>query len=452
MTTAASVRDLPLPPEARGGLPWVGPMLDYARDPLGVSQRLARELGDVVLVRGVGEHFVLLAHPEHIAAVLTTYNGVCRKDAWTRLMSELLGDGLLTSEGATWKAHRRLANPAFKPGRIAGYAATMVRRTQDMTRRWRDGADVDAHDEMMRLTLDIVAETLFGAAISDNEARRVGEAIALYMQAYLGVFRTGWRPPAWIPTPLNRQLPPAMADLDGIIHRLIRDHRQTGTADDAHLLAMLAGAVDEDGTRLSDKELRDEALTLLAAGHETTAIALGMTLWLLATHPAIEATLHREVDAVLAGRPATLEDVTKLTYTRQVVTEAMRLYPPAWAIGRETMEDIALGGYRIPAKSQLFISQWVVHRDPRWYSAPDWFRPERWAPDAGRSRPKYAYFPFGGGARICIGKRFAEMELVLCLATIAQRWRLRRRRATVKLMPSITIRPVGGLPMRLEAR
>jgi len=326
----------------------------------------------------------------------------------------------------------------------------MVRYAERMLETWRDGEERDIHQEMMRLTLQIVAKTLFDADV-ENDAREVGRALQVVMDLNSNFRRLVMTPP-WLPTRHNVRAFFAVRRLNKIIYRIIAERRASGR-DTGDLLSMLLAAQDEDGSQMTDQQLRDEVITLFLAGHETTAIALSWTWWLLAQHPHAEAKLQTELGAVLGGRAPSVEDLPRLSYLDRVLTESMRLYPPAWGMARLAMDDVEIGGYHIPKGAGVSLAQWVVHRDPRWYDEPEEFRPERWENDLVKHLPRFAYFPFGGGPRMCIGNNFALMEAALLLATIAQRFRLRivPGRPVVPL-PSITLRPRYGIRMALEAR
>ncbi len=441
-----------LPPGPKGR-PVVGNLLDYSRDPLDFLTRCVREYGDVVRLKFPGPPAYLLAHPDHIEQVLVTNNRNFIKDRVTRSQLSILGDGLLTSDGAFWRRQRRLAQPAFHHQRVANYAGTMVAYTERMLEGWRDGEQRDIHRDMMRLTLEIVAKTLVDADIAD-EAENVGEAIGAVMAHFSdqgnGVFLRML--PDSVPTPSNLRYRRAQRQLEEFIYGIIDERRKSGR-DTGDLLSMLLHARDEDGGRMSDEQLRDEVMTVIMAGHETTAIALSWTWRLLALYPDVEKKLHAELDEWLGGGPPTIVDLPQLPYTDAVLKESMRLYPPAWAIGREAVEDCEIGGFHVPAETQLFISQYVVHHDPRFFEDPDVFDPDRWTNGLEKQIPKYAYFPFGGGPRLCIGQSFAKMEAALLLATIARRFRIRiPEDQRVVPQPSITLRPKQGIQIRLEER
>jgi len=433
----------PGPPASRAGS-----FKTYSRDPLAFLTAITSEYGDIVTMRFYKFRVFYVSHPDYIEEVLVNQARKFIKGRILRANKGLFGNGLLTSEGDFWLRQRRLAQPAFHRARIAAYGETMVRFTERLIAGWRDGETRDIHAEMMRLTLQIVAKTLFDADV-DGEAQQVGHALEAIMD-FNSDFRRLILTPSWLPTLRNIRAALAIRRLDKIIYRII-DQRHAAGGDAGDLLSMLLHARDDDGSRMTNRQLRDEVITLFLAGHETTALALSWTWWLLAQNPQAEAKLHAELDAVLAGRSPTLEDLPKLRYTEHVISESMRLYPPAWGMARLAIEDAQIGGYRIPKGSGVSLSQWVVHRDPRWYEAPEEFRPERWEGDLLKRLPRFAYFPFGGGPRQCIGNSFAMMEAELLLAAIAQKFRLRLvPDQKVEPVASITLRPRHGIRMTLE--
>ncbi len=432
-------------------LPMFGHLLQYARDPLGQPTKWALEYGDVVKLQIGGQDIYQLNHPDLIAELLVEKHKSFVKDSYTRRLTELLGNGLVTSEGDFWKRQRRLVNPGFHMSRIRAYGTVMVDMTESHIDTWGIGVERNMHDEMMRLTLGIVAATLFGTDVAEEDAETIGRSLDFFMNHYMGIANTGLRFPQWVPTHGNRRCKKEIAKLDDVLKRYIAKRR--GTGDTGDLLSMLIAATDDDGNGMDEQQLRDECVTMIAAGHETTAVALTMAFYLLAQNPRAEERLHRELDEVLGDRAPTLEDLPRLTYTDQVITESLRLLPPVWGIGREAKEDTSLGGYAIRTGDQVFCTQWTTHRDARFFPDPLAFRPERWTDDFKKQLPKYAYFPFGGGQRICIGKRFALMEAVLLLATISRRYSARLVAGqTLDLLPSVTIRPKHGLKMIIQAR
>jgi cytochrome P450 len=328
----------------------------------------------------------------------------------------------------------------------------MSERALGLARTWRDGEVRDVHKDMMRLTLDIVAQTLFGAEVGDH-AEEVGEALEAVLAIVADPLELFVPLLKHLPTPKRRRFDRAVTRLDAIIYRLIEERRKAGAAHADDLLSMLLHAQDEDGSRMSDKQLRDECLTLFLAGHETTALNLSWTWLLLSGDAAVNAKLRSEVDEVLGDRPATFADLPKLRYTGHVVAESLRLYPPAWSMGREARWDVDIGGYRIRRGQQVWFCPWAIQRDPRWFEAPDAFRPERWEGDLAKRLPRFAYFPFGGGPRQCIGQAFAQMEAVLLLATLARAFDVEVLPEPPAIaQPSVTLRPKHGLRVRLTRR
>ena len=450
MTTDTLSRNLPPGPKGR---PVVGNLLAYSRDPLGFLTRCSREYGDVVRLGFPGPPAYLISDPDGVEEVLVKNNRNFVRDRYTRAELRILGNGLLVNEGDSWRRHRRLAQPAFHRRRVEAFGETMVSFTQRMLDGWRDGETRDVHEEMMRLTLQIVAKTLFDTDIS-HEAEGVGKSLNTIMahssdqgsSVFLRML------PDSVPTPGNLAYRRATRRLDGIIHALVEERRRSG-ADTGDLLSMLLRTEDEDGEGMSDEQLRDEAMTIILAGHETTAIALSWTWYLLGRHPQAEARLSAELEEVLGGRAPTVEDLPRLRYADAVIKESMRLYPPAWAVGREALGDCEIGGYHVPAGTQMFISQYVIQRDGRFFDAPETFDPDRWTDGRTEGLPQYAYFPFGGGPRLCIGNGFAKMEAALLLATVAQRFRLEPVSGRPPVpQPSITLRPKDGIRTRLHER
>jgi cytochrome P450 len=357
----------------------------------------------------------------------------------------------LVSEGDFWLRQRRLAQPAFHRARIATYGEYMTDYSQRMLDRWHDGDQFDAHAAFMEVTLRIVAKSLFGRDIGE-EAKGVGHALRVLLEIFLKRINRPFRIKDSWPLPENYRYKAAVAQLNRIIYGIIAERRASGE-DAGDLLSMLLSAQDIDGERMTDQQVRDEAMTLFLAGHETTANALSWTAYLLAQNPEVDAKLAHELRTVLNGRAPTVDDLPSLPYTANVITESMRLYPPAWVIGRIAVEPCTIGGQPIEPGTLLWASQWVVHHDGRWYQDPEQFRPERWTPEFQRQLPKFAYFPFGGGQRICIGNNFALMEASLILATVAQRYRLELvPRQRIEGLPSITLRPKYGIQMVARAR
>jgi cytochrome P450 len=430
------------------------------RDPLGFLGGLQRAHGDVARFRMAGRDFVLVSHPDHVREVLVTDQRRYGRGYRYRTLKLLLGEGLLTSEGEFHLRQRRLAQPAFHRERIARYAEAMGAAAERWDARWRaraaDPAPVDVADEMAKLALVIVSETLFGADVT-READAVSHALDVALHSATPAFAALGRWAVHLPIPAARRFRRARADLDAVIYRLIAERRRSG-ADHGDLLSMLLLAVDGeagDGTaaRMTDLQLRDEAMTLFLAGHETTANLLAWSWYLLAQHPDVAERLVASLDAALGGRTPTMDDVPRLGYARQVLSEALRLYPPAWALGRVALEPVAFGGYAVPPGAGVLMSPYLMHRDPRWWPEPARFDPDRWAPGAGADRHRFAFYPFGAGTRICIGEQFAWTEALIVLATLAPRWApALAPGAVVAPEPIITLRPRDGIRMTLHPR
>jgi cytochrome P450 len=441
---AARARGLP---EGPPGLPLIGCAYSMIRDPLGFLTEVAREYGDVVRLKLPRQSIYLLNHPDAIEAALRTENEHLAKDMFTRELSAIVGKGLLTSEGAFWRQQRRLAQPAFHHQRVRAYAEIMVRQAERTVSRFEVGQVRDVHKDMMRLTLDIVAETLFGTDVG-LVAKQIESALDVFMERFSGI---RIYVPLSLPLPRNLRFHRAVRQLDQIVYTMIRERR--GRSDTGDLLSMLLRATTEEGGTMSDRQLRDEVVTLLLAGHETTALALSFALYLLDRHPEVEAKLVRELEQVLGERPPGIDDLRRLTYADAVIRETLRLYPPAWAIGREVTARCRIAGHDVEPKTQLWMAQWVVHRDARYFANPERFEPERWSEEFAKQLPRFAYFPFGGGPRVCIGNSFAMLEAVLLLTTIVQRVRLRLvDERPLRLQPSVTLRPKDGVRVRVEAR
>ena len=425
--------------------------LTFFRDIRSGLARLDAVGGDLVVVSAPGlPPLYLLRHPDVVREVLVDRNADVTKARGLRLAARILGHGLLTSEPPVHTRQRRLMLPAFHHGRLRHYGQTMVDLAHAEADRWAEGETVDGAAAMGRLALAIAGQTLFGADVL-SDADRVSAAIRDAMLA----FDRAQYPMAdklmWLPTRANRTADRARAVLDGVVYGLIDERRAAPDVAHEDLLAMLLAARDEDtGEAMTDEEVRDEAMTLLLAGHETTAAALAWTWLLLAQHPDVEARLHAEVDAL--DGPPSFEALDRLPYTRQVFAESMRVYPPAWAVGREAARDTTLGGHAVPKGATVLFAPYFLHRDPRVWDEPEAFRPERFAPEARAGRHKFAYLPFSAGRRGCIGEQFAWVEGVLVLATIAQRWRLRLAGERPESHASVTLRPAGPLLLVPEAR
>jgi cytochrome P450 len=418
--------------------------------PLEYFTMVARKYGDIAGLRVLNFKTIFINLPDLIEEVLVTNSRRYIKGRVLRANRHVFGEGLLTSEGDFWLRQRRLAQPAFHRARIASYAATMVEYTERLLKRWQGAQECDVHQEMMRLTLQIVGKTLFDADV-ERDAQEVGKSLEQLLEIGANFRRTIFVP-HWLPTPANLRMKREVEQIEKILYRIIAERRASGR-DAGDLLSMLLAAQDEDGSKMTDRQLRDETITLFLAGHETTASTLSWTWWLLAQNPLVERKLHAELDAVLGDRAPTLDDLPKLVYTGHVITEALRLYPAAWGMARLAAEDHEIAGYPVTKGMGVAMAQWVVHRDPRWYDAPEEFRPERWENDLIKRLPRFAYFPFGGGPRQCIGNAFALMEATLILATIARKFRLHLVAGhPVVPLASITLRPRHGIRVTLESR
>ena len=431
----------------------LGLLPELSRDALGLLTRCTRDHGDFVRVRLGLSRAVLIGHPDLVEEVLVTRNHDFRKNIGTRRLASLLGKGLLLSEGDFWLRQRRLMQPAFHRQRIAALSDTMVDATVAMLDGWQAGEVRDISQEMTELTLRIVGRTLFGTDVGEDLARIRNSSQAMTEHFRSRLYTLMILVPDSIPTPGNLRYGRAVRDLERLVYRIIGERRATRQRGD-DLLDMLLSARDEDGRGMSDRQLRDEVMTLLLAGHDTTALALTWAWVLLAQHPAAEARLHAEIDAAVGRRLPNAADVARLSYVEHVVAETLRLYPTAWAIGREALRDTEIGGQPVARGTTVLMSPWVIHRDPRFYDAPDEFRPERWSDGLTARLPRYAYVPFGAGQRVCIGSGFAQLEAALLLTTVAQRFRLELADPTspVEPLPVVTLRARHSVPMRLSAR
>ncbi|KPK12926.1 MAG: hypothetical protein AMJ62_15680 [Myxococcales bacterium SG8_38] len=395
--------------------------------------------------------YVLVRDPDLIQRSLTQGHGVMRKDRFTHELERVMGLGLVTSEGELWRRQRKLVAHAFTPKRIRGYADAMVAAAHRSLEGWADGDTIVIHKAMAELTLDVVGRTLFDADVRGT-ATEVGEALQVISAFYTDVIEKPIQPPRWWPSRRMREFRKSVQNVDRIVSRMIEDRRHSGE-DRGDLLSALLQAQDEKGGGMSDRQLRDECITLFLAGHETTSIALANTFYLLSLHPEIEARVHAEAATALGSRHAAHQDYDRLEYTERVIKESMRLYPPVYTIGRELLEDFELGGYTLEKGVTLLFAQWVTHRRPESFADPLRFEPDRWLPEHASSIHKYAYFPFGGGPRICIGNHFAMMEAVLVLATLIREYRFELLPGqTLELQPAVTLRAKKDLCMRLRRR
>jgi cytochrome P450 len=420
------------------------------QNPLDYFTAMAQEYGDVSGMRIGKFRSLFINHPDLIEDVLVNNSRKYHKGRILQANKYLFGEGLLTSEGDFWLRQRRLAQPAFHRARVSAYAATMAEYTEQLIATWRNGEERDIHEEMMQLALRIVGKTLFDADVT-RDAKEVGETLDILLHIAANFGRT-ILVPLWVPTPRNIRAKLGIRRLEKVIYRIIEDRRASGR-DAGDLLSILLQAQDEDGTHMNDRQLRDETITLFLAGHETTANTLSWTWWLLAQNPAVEKKFHEELDGVLGGRAPTVDDLPRLTYLSQVLTESLRLYPTAWGMARLAAEEHEIAGYPVRPGYGVAFAQWVMHRDARWFDAPLEFRPERWENGLAKQLPRFAYFPFGGGPRQCIGNTFALMEASVVLATVGQRFRFALAPGhKVTPLASITLRPKTGIQVRLEAR
>lgn len=446
---------VPVPGPGGGRFAQLVNVVRMRQDRLGFLAELA-SYGELAFAQLGPVGLYVTTSPDHVKEVLVNQARKVKKGRGLQRAKHILGEGLLTSEGEYHLRQRRLSQPAFHKLRLVGYSRAMVDFAARFRERLSDGKSLDLHEEMMRLTLAIVGKTLFDSDV-EAQAGEVGEAMANFMTAFTFMLLPFSELLEKLPLPPVRRLSRARAVLDRLIYGLIAERRQSGR-DHGDLLSMLIAAQDEEGGgQMNDTQLRDECITLLLAGHETTANALSWTFYLLSQHPAVETKLFAEIDRVLGGGPSgrlpALEDLPQLPYAEQVFAEALRLYPPAWATAREVVEPITLGNHLLPPGALVLASPWLIHRSARFYPDPTRFDPERFTPEAKAARPKFAYFPFGAGPRNCIGESFAWMEGVLVLVTLLQRFRFRLTPGQrVEPDPSITLRPKHGLRMQVQAR
>lgn len=419
-------------------------------DPLAVFTEWAREYGDIFYYRAAWLQVYFLNHPDLIEEVLVRNPRSFLKDRVVRKSRWFFGDGLLTNEGESWLRQRKLSAPAFHRERITSYAQIMTGYAAQMLSTWRDGEALDIQQEMMSLTLRVVVRALFN--LESDSTQQIRTAMNLMMANATGI-RMLLPPIArYLPTPQMNRVRRAVKELDEVVYGIIAQHR-AANHDSGDLLSMLMSARDEDGSRMSDKQLRDEVLTFLLAGHETTALALTWTWYLLAQHPEVEQKLHEELEGVLDDQAPEYSHLAQMPYTERVIKESMRLYPPAWSLARTVISDFELRGYKIPAGANVVMSQWIMHRHPAYFPEPEEFNPDRWLTEQAQKLPRFAYFPFGGGPRQCIGSAFAMMEATLLLVSIAQGFRLQMApEHQVVPVPGFTLRPKYGMRMKLERR
>ena len=441
----------PVPPGPKGH-PIRGNFPEYVLDQLGYLERAANDYGDVVRLRFFNIPVYIFNNPRDVEDILVTNNRSFKKplDFRLPLFRGIFGNGLLTSEGDFWRRERRLAQPAFHRDRIAEYGNVMVAYANRMIDSWQDGGTIDIHREMMVLTLRIALKTLFNVEAEEDVALMSSLSNDL-IEMFSLQESTMWPLHNYLPTPSGLRFRRLTRQLSQYIYGIIS--RRRGSEDSGDLLSMLLQAQDEDGSRMSDVQLRDEVMTLFLAGHETTALSLSWTLYLLSEHPEIESKLTNQLESVLGAGDPSVSDLPNLRFTEAVVKESLRLYPPAWAFGRQAVQECQIGGYSVPKGRQAFFFPWVIHRDPRYFDSPNEFRPERWNDEKLKQLPKYAYLPFGGGPRICIGNAFAMMESTMVLASIARRFNVSLAPGQkVEPWPVFTLRPRYGIKLVLQEK
>jgi cytochrome P450 len=441
----ASLRTLPGP---RGH--WLlGALPRMRSDMLGFFDDCFREHGDAAYFRVGNRRSMLLSHPDDIERVLVIENRRFIKNYALVFLQPLLGSGLLLNEGQSWLRQRRLIQPVFAKPRVESYAPAMVECTERMLAEWRDGQTINIAAAMMRLTMTIAARTLLGIELGDRFSA-IARCLETVMYDFLARFGAAIPLPYWVPTPRNLRLRATIGQLDRVLQQLIDERRTAGGGGSDFLSLLLGARDDDDGKGLSDRQIRDEVMTMFLAGHETTANALAWTWYLLGQQRDIQQRVRQEASRVLGSREPSAGDVSHLTFCEQVIREAMRLYPPAYVVGRRPMEDVTIGNHFIPAGTNVLMSQWIVHRDSRWFADPLRFDPDRWSNGFLSRLPKYAFFPFGGGPRVCIGNAFAMFEAPLILAMIARRCTLDLvTQGPIRIQPAVTLRPGQPIVMRV---
>ena len=431
----------------------------FLHDPLKLLTDISHTYGDIAHFKFGSQNVYLLNNPDYIEDVLVTNYKKFIKSRGLQVSKRLLGNGLVTSEGEYHDLQRHLIQPTFYPKRIKSYSDMMIKQANDMCNSWHDGAILDIHKEMTKLTLAIICKTVLGYDI-DPEHDEVGDALLTCMKYFNRLLMPFGELIEKIPLlPINKGFQKAKKDLDSIVYSIIKEHRKKldkGDDTESHddLLLTLLQAQDEEAGigRMTDEQLRDEVMTIFLAGHETTANALTWTYYLLSENPLIETRLQEELYSIFGNSrtPITVDDVPKLQYTEKLLTESMRLFPPAWALGRQAIDDYKVGGYSVPKGSIILMSQYVMQRDPRYFPEPDRFYPDRWTEEFKKQLPRFSYFPFGGGIRGCIGEPFAWLEGILLIATICRQWRLKHVPShKVELKPLITLRPKYGMQMKI---
>ena len=448
----SSLSTAPSRPPGPAGIPLFGQSIGFARDPLGFLSGVAGRYGDIAFFRLGDVPVFFVSRPEYVWEVLVTQRAKFEISTMRQRLEPVLGKGLLTSRGELHARQRRLMQPVFRKSRIESYARIMAQYALQVRNEWRDGQEIDASAELMKLAMSLVSKTLFGHDI-EEDAGAVSRNLSILMEFFTWLM-SPLRFTLGLPLPSTLRFRRALGELDDVVHRMIERRRRNPTADDNLLSMLVAARDDETHAQMTEKQLRDEVFSLLMAGHETTANALGWALYLLAQHAAADQRLYEEVRAAITGRdrfePADLE---RLPYAKKVILETLRLYPPAWFVGRTALENVEIGGFVIPGGSSILMSQFVAHRDARHFEDPGSFRPERWTESYVAALPRGAYFPFSAGDRHCLGEGFAWLEALLALATFIERWRFELVPGQkIRPKPSITLRPNTGIRMILRAR
>lgn len=442
-----------LRPPGPVNFPLLGQSLSFARDPIAFLSGAARRYGDMAYFKLGGVDIFFVNHPDLVKDVLITQRASFTLSPLRERLRPVVGHGLFTSGGELHALQRRLMQPVFRKSRIEGYAESMAAFARHTRDRWTPGAEIDSTEEMMQLTMFVAADALFGHDIeADSEA--VSHNVTLLMEYFTRLVSPFFSLLLKLPLPSTLRFRAAVRDLDAVIYRMIEQRRANPGSGNDLLTRLMQAKDDETQAQMTERQLRDELLTLLIAGHETTANLLGWTLYLLAQAPEKDALMHAELKAVLGGRPGfTAADTDRMPYSRKVIMEGLRLYPSGWFIGRLALADVRLGGYDVPKGAVIMLSQYIMQRDGRFYDAPSEFRPERWTEEFERALPRGAFFPFSAGDRHCVGEGFAWQEALLILATLVERWRFELVPGQgIKPRPSVTLRPDRPIRMRVHSR
>jgi cytochrome P450 len=451
ISSNAALQPPRIPPMPKG-LPVLGNLLDIGLDPFGAFERWAAEYGEIVGLQLGAWPTLLVNGSDLIEQVLVKqHENFTKHRFFWRHVSLLAGNGLFTSEGEFWRRQRKLAAPAFAGERLTSYDAAMTQLTEQMLETWNDDTVIDLHPQMMALGLRIAAKTMFGAEVEADVKvieRAMNDILAEISRRYSRLFLI----PDAVPLPGHIRYRRGVAAIEAVVTRII-DERRGKDDDRGDLISMLMSARDDDGKPMTDGQLRDEVLTMLLAGYETSALTMCWAFYALSQQPEIQDEIAAEVREHVGDRPISYADLQHLKVTENVVIETLRLYPAAWAIGREAKADCRIGDYEVPAGTTVYMSSWAVHRNPEYFEDPKAFKPQRWAGDLRRTLPRFAYFPFGGGPRICIGNRFAMMESMLLAATICRRYRIEQHSTKpVVPFPTLTLRPASPVSVRLKQR